>query len=191
VTPWAELYREHEAMRAVTLTDLLGQIRERLIELAKKNHCNSTIQGRVTYRAKGQRREIYISNQGGKEEGTKEGTEPLRNLPHLKDATLTVLALIERDNELRELTLMLRATRTGDGTPLTIAIHLTDKPQGSGACAHALLHTHVGPTHEAKPKVRVPLPAVGPVALLDWLLSQVVPDWEPAPWQDLVGQADL
>ena len=39
--------------------------------------------------------------------------------------------------------------------------------------------------HESK--VRVPFPAVGPADALDWLLSIVVPAWEPAPWTDVVA----
>ena len=37
----------------------------------------------------------------------------------------------------------------------------------------------------AKPKVWVPLPPVGPVAALDWVLSVIVPGWEPAKWSDV------
>jgi hypothetical protein len=40
---------------------------------------------------------------------------------------------------------------------------------------------------EHEPKVRVPFPAVAPAGALDWLLSTVVPDWEPAPWADVVA----
>lgn len=40
-----------------------------------------------------------------------------------------------------------------------------------------------------QPKFRVPLPPVGAGALLEWLLSQVVPTlaFEPAPWPAVVA----
>jgi hypothetical protein len=59
--------------------------------------------------------------------------------------------------------------------------------KGGGACGHAAFHCHVGLTLEHEPKVRVPLPAVAPADALDWLLSTVVPNWEPAPWTRIFG----
>lgn len=59
--------------------------------------------------------------------------------------------------------------------------------KGGGACGHAAFHCHVGPTLDHEPKVRVPLPAIGPAAALDWLLSIVIPAWEPAPWAGVVA----
>ena len=56
---------------------------------------------------------------------------------------------------------------------------------GAGGCGHATFHCHVGPDLDAKPKVRVPFPAVGPEHALDWLLATVVPGIEPMPWTDL------
>ncbi len=56
---------------------------------------------------------------------------------------------------------------------------------GAGACSHAALHCHVGADLDAKPQVRVPLPAVSVVDALDWLIATVVPGWEPAPWSEL------
>jgi len=45
----------------------------------------------------------------------------------------------------------------------------------------------VGPDREMAPEVRVPLPALGPVEVLEWVLSQLVPtaQFEPAPWADV------
>lgn len=60
--------------------------------------------------------------------------------------------------------------------------------QGSGACGHAALHCHVGPTLDADPKVRVPLPPLPPADALDWILSQVVPGWEPTPWPEVMAE---
>jgi hypothetical protein len=38
-----------------------------------------------------------------------------------------------------------------------------------------------------RPKVRVPLPALGPVEALEWVLSQLVPEpqFEPALWAEV------
>ena len=49
----------------------------------------------------------------------------------------------------------------------------------------ALNHCHVGPDHTANPEIRVPMPPMKPWEALDRVLSQVVPDWEPAPWGDV------
>ena len=72
--------------------------------------------------------------------------------------------------------------RNGDGRP-------GGDRQGSGACGHAAFHCHVGPTLDAEPKVRVPLPPLHPADALDWVLSQVVPGYEPAPWSDVEAAA--
>jgi hypothetical protein len=58
---------------------------------------------------------------------------------------------------------------------------------GHGACGHAALHAHVGPTMNDEPKVRVPLPGLGAGQALEWVLSQVVPtlDFEAAPWASI------
>jgi hypothetical protein len=114
-------------------------------------------------------------------------------LPHLEDAHLTVLASVSRRNEhLHQFTATIEGM-TATRSPWVAAVHLEadhEPPdhdrKGSGACGHAAFHCHVGPTMNHEPKVRVPLPAVGPAGALDWLLSTVVPAWEPVPWGEVV-----
>jgi hypothetical protein len=92
-----------------------------------------------------------------------------------------------------QFTAMIEGT-TPAGLPWAAAVHLEDDREaaeqdrkGGGACGHAAFHCHVGPTLDHEPKVRVPLPAVGPADALDWLLSIVVPAWEPAPWASVLA----
>ena len=119
---------------------------------------------------------------------------------HLREARLTVLLLLDRSrNHLHELTVMVEGARM-DGSPWTVAVHLPDDRetqtnpsgdrQGNGACGHAALHCHVGPTLSAQPKVRVPLPPLDPGEVVEWVMSQIVPTiaFEPAPWPRVVEE---
>ncbi len=186
MNPWSELYIQHRSARLAAGQDTAGQIRARLIELADRGVCCSTIRGRFTYerrRTKGLRR-WHIS-------GADEHGEPLNNLADMTETWLSVLMLEStRDNHIHQLTIAISG-RTRSNDPICIAVHLSDDRetsnpdsdrQGTGACGHAAMHCHVGPTLAASPQVRVPMPPIDPRAALDWVLSQVVPDWEPASW---------
>lgn len=183
---WVELYKQHREMR--TARHLERQIRERLIKLAKAGVCANNIRGRFTYSKSGNLRRLFIAGNNG-------NGEPLK-LVGIQDARLAVEATINSRNEhVHAFTSMLTG-RTG-ARDWAIAIHLDDDLQGpradgkgTGACGHAVFHCHVGPDLDALPKVRVALPAVGPVAAFDWLLSQIVPNWEPAPWPDVLDAID-
>lgn len=187
---WGALYVQHRGMRSVS-TDLATSLRRQLLALADLGHCAKTIQGRFTRRDHGGLRELCINpvDPGDKR-------EPLVALPSLQDARLTVLALISRKaDHVHQFTAMIEGT-TRIGLPWAAAVHLEDDRapagqdrKGDGACGHAAFHCHVGPTLDHEPKVRVPLPAVGPAGALDWLLSIVVPAWEPAPWANVVAAA--
>jgi hypothetical protein len=192
VKPWVELYRAHQEMRNRAGREVTSDIRKRLAMLAELGLCDGTLPSRFTYDKSSPAglRLWRITGHG-------EGGEPLGGLPNLQEARLTVLLLtgIKR-HELHELTIMLEG-RTLQGAPWCVALHLPDDRlsptrcdgdrQGSGACGHAALHCHVGPTLDDEPKVRVPLPPLLPAEALDWVLSQVVPDYEPAPWPDVVA----
>jgi hypothetical protein len=181
---WHALYEQHQAMRAAPV-DLESSLRKRLVDLADLGHCARTIRGRFTWRQRGALRELYIQSTDDR--------EPLRALPHLEDAHLIVLASISRRTEqVHQFTAMIEGM-TALQLPWVAAVHLEDDHEppdhdrkGGGACGHAAFHCHVGPTMDHEPKVRVPFPAVGPVSALDWLLSIVVPGWEPAPWTKIV-----
>lgn len=183
---WRTLYGQHGETRH-TGNDLAAALRQRLLRLATLEHCSDTIQGRFTRRQKGDLIEWYIQPND-----RASIREPLLELPDLRDAHLTLLALVNRRGDhLHQFTAMIEGTTTA-GSSWAAAVHLEDdRPlpggdrRGTGACGHAALHCHVGPTLDDVPKVRVPFPAVQPADALDWLLSTVVPSWEPAPWSAL------
>jgi hypothetical protein len=182
---WHELYERHREIRSGA--DLASELRRRLVKLAEQRHCAPTIRGRFSWTS-GARRELSIKPAG--ESGGQSG-EPLLALPTLGDARLTVLVLINRDGHVRQFTAMIEGN-TRQGVPWVAAVHLDDCGEardqdrmGNGACSHAAFHCHVGPTLDDEPKVRVPLPAVSLPDALDWLLSTVIPGWEPAPWDHL------
>jgi hypothetical protein len=187
VKPWLELYRAHREMRLRAGPEATSSIRLRLKDLAARGHCDGTLPSRFTYDKNGPAGlRLWRIN------GAEQGGEPLHDLPTLRDARLTVLLLTgTRRHELHELTIMVEGI-TPEGSPWCVALHLPDDRespghpdgdrQGSGACGHAAFHGHVGPTLDHEPKVRVPLPPLLPADALDWVLSQVVPGYEPAPW---------
>jgi hypothetical protein len=76
----------------------------------------------------------------------------------------------------------LAARTVEEDAPLLISIELDDARMGRGACSHPLLHCHLGRDHEHQPQLRGPFPAMKPWEALDWLLSQIIFDFEPAPW---------
>jgi hypothetical protein len=195
VTPWVELYRAHRERRWEAGEDATASIRRRLAILSERGICDGTLPSRFIYDKNGPKglRSWRIT-------GPTEGGEPLKGLPHLQDARLTVLLLTgTRRNELHELTIMLQG-RTQEGAPWCVALHLPDDResrecpdgdrQGSGACGHPALHCHVGPSLDDEPKVRVPLPPLLPAEALDWVLSQVVPNYEPAPWPAVTARLE-
>ena len=181
---WHALYERHRAMR-VAPGNLQSSVRKRLIDLADRGHCAETIRGRFSSRHCGALQELYID--------AARNREPLWELPHLTVAHLTVLALISRRTEhLHQFTAMIEA-ETDTQSRWVAAVHLEADHQppdhdrkGSGACGHAAFHCHVGTSMDHEPKVRVPFPDVGLVGALDWLLSIVIPAWEPAPWAHIV-----
>jgi len=187
MTPWWDLYTTHSALRSRSL-DLARSLRYRLLALSDRGHCSKTIQGRFTRRDRGSLRELFIQSLDGGDL-----REPLLGLPSLDEARLTLLAMTSRKaDHVHQFSAMIEGT-TPAGLPWAAAVHLEDDSdpveqdrKASGACGHAALHCRVGPTLDHEPKVRVPLPAVGPAAALDWLLSMVVPGWEPAPWAEVL-----
>lgn len=197
--PWVELYRQHGALRSMKDEEAANEVRVVLRRLSEKPHPilrhgapsrfnKATIphSASVTYTL-----------------GRDRAGEPLtlRALPEivraevaLKHATLTVLLRFDRrEHHLQELAVMLSGARHDD-SPWALAVHLPHDARtpahprgdrdGLGACGHAALHCHIGPTLDMKPKVRVPFPALRPAQILEWAVAQVVPapTFEPAPW---------
>lgn len=188
---WIDLYSSHRGARTLGGSSWSGELRKRLIKLSEAGHCDPSIQGRFSYRkTRGNLLQWSILGQG------EAVSIALENLPDLEEAHLSLMALASRRHHLHELAVMVDGHRE-DGSEWALAVHLPDDRetsqnprgdrQGLGACSHAALHCHVGPGLDAAPKVRVPMPSLGPVEVLDWVISQVVPTpaFEPAPWANV------
>ena len=187
---WIQLHEEHRALGA-TGGSALQDIRRVLQLLIERKHALSSLNGRFTNRKNKDtaRRKWHITAPpSAKSEERDEWSEPLQNLaPNIAEARLTILAITaESDMKLAKLTVMLKG-KNAEGVSFTVAAHLDDEHLGLGACGHALFHCHVGPSLEALPKVRVPLPALRPAATLEWALSVVLHNWEPAPWSEVTA----
>jgi hypothetical protein len=191
MNPWVDLYSSQNALRTGS-SDIDKAIRTRLIRLAGMGCCSASIEGRFTYRKAGGRcREWYI-----RPEAEDSLAEPL-TIPGLTEAALSVqLTANSTQSHLHEFSASISG-KTEAGALWTVAVHLVDDrdqvfepgllpdQKGAGACSHAVLHCHVGPGLKTPPEVRVPLAPVRAEDALDWLLTTVLPSWEPMPWKRL------
>jgi hypothetical protein len=164
-------------MRAIR-ADVSADLRRLLRKLGEMGHCSPAVPSRFS----DQRDKKFVAWGAG-------GPFDLVDLPHLSGAQLTLHLRTDRDHtRLYAFTAAVEGF-TVEGATWIAAVDLDDDlkgdQMGSGACGHASFHCHVGPTRTHRPQTRVPFPAVGPVAAVDWLLSQVVPGWEPAPWNTI------
>jgi hypothetical protein len=187
VKSWVDLYRAQRDARNPSSSSWSSELRKRLVALSKEGYCDPSVEGRFTYKHDGNLLEWSIRDGGT--------TAPvsLRQIPDLASAELSLMALADRRNHLHKFTVMVEGRRI-DGSAWAVAVHFEDDRvteknpgadrKGTGACGHAAFHCHVGPGLDVAPKVRVPLPALGPVEALEWVLSQLVPTakFEPAPW---------
>lgn len=189
--PWVDLYVAHQGARTLGAGLWTKELRKRLIALSDAGHCDQSVKGRFTFIAEGDLLVWSIRDRGSSVPIS------LNEIGNLASAELSLLALASRGNHLHQFTVMVEGTRH-DGSTWALAVHLPDDRetnqnlggdrQGLGACSHAALHCHVGPDLDTGPAVRVPLPALGPVEVLEWVLSQIVPtsDFEPAPWPAVI-----
>ena len=184
---WDALYRQHEAVRDVGNADVAILLRERVKWLVAHDHCDQRYQGKVTYKqqpARG-RREIWVK--GG--EDAMGAPIPLVGLPELTEARLFFAVMLDaRAARVEKFTVRLDGRAHATGQAWLVSVEMDDRQMGSGACGHAIIHCHVGPDHFSTPEVRVPCPAMKPWEALDWVLTLVVPGWEPLPWDG--GQAE-
>jgi hypothetical protein len=188
---WVDIYGAHRDARVLSASSWSSELRKRLIVLSAAGHCDQNIKGRFTYSSEGDVVRWSIRDAG------KTTPISLQQIPDLATAELSLMALASRGNHLHQFTVMVEGTRH-DGSTWVLAVHLPDDRetaqnsdgdrQGLGACSHAALHCHVGSDLDTGPAVRVPLPALGPVEVLEWVLSQLVPTaaFEPAPWAKVV-----
>lgn len=189
--PWVDLYRAQTAVRSISKSTY-GELRKRLIALSAKGYCAASVQGRFTYQSRENLFEFSIRDGCGQA-----APISLQQLADLSSAELSVMGLLDpRRNHLHQFTVMVEGKRA-DGSAWALAVHFEDDRitdnnkdadrKGTGAGSHAAFHCHVGPGLDVAPKVRVPLPALGPVEALEWVLSQLVPKatFEPAPWPEV------
>ena len=190
--PWIDLYQAQSKARSLSSHTWSSDLRKLLVIFSDAGFCDQSVQGRFTYKHEGKLLEWSIWDDGT--------TAPiaLRNLPDLASGELSLMALADRQNHLHQFTAMVEGRRA-DGSAWSLAVHFEDDREtkesqegdrkGTGACGHAAFHCHVGPGLNVGPKVRVPLPALGPVEALQWVLSQLVPtpQFEPAPWSSVTA----
>ncbi|MBI5368738.1 MAG: hypothetical protein HZA54_17010 [Planctomycetes bacterium] len=185
---WVSLHQQHRALYDAAGNGWSGDVRKRLVRLADRGHCEASVRGRFTPRRFREFEAWRISPADGSSRGVR-----LLNVPDLESASLIVEALAQpRSERLLKFTCMVEGLRP-DSTTWTVAIHLEaegDDRKGNGACGHPSFHCHVGPDLDARPRVRVPLPDIGPMAALDWLIATLVPGWEPAPWPAVAREVD-
>lgn len=186
---WIDLYDSHRKVRAVA-PSWTTEVRKKLSALADAGHCDNSIRGRFSNQHLGDLVEWSIRKNGV------QVAEPLTGLADLETAEISVLGLVHKRGHLHAFTVSVEGKRK-DGTTWALAVDLPDDRvttknpdgdrQGLGACSHAAFHCHVGPDRKTAPEVRVPLPALGPVEALEWVLSQLVPTakFEPAPWPEV------
>lgn len=185
---WIDLYASHQKARSVE-PSWTGAVRKKLIALASAKHCDEGIRGRFSNQILGDLVEWSIRRNGT------QAAEPLTGLADLESAEISVLGLVSKGGHLHAFTVSVEGKRK-DGSTWTLAVDLPDdrqakRPdqdrQGFGACGHAALHCHVGPDRKTAPEVRVPLPALGPAEVLEWVISQLVPtlEFEPGPWDQV------
>lgn len=178
---WDALYRQHEAARDVGNADVASMLRARVKWLVAQGHCDQRYQGKVSYkqqRPRG-RREIWVKGS----EDAMGAPIPLVDLPELTDASLFFAVMLDWGaRRVEKFTVRLHGRTLATGLPWLVSVEMDDRPMGSGACGHAIIHCHVGPDHASTPEVRVPCPAMKPWEALDWVLTLVVPGWEPLPW---------
>lgn len=175
---WHALADAHRALwDQIPDTDPATLIRQRIQRLVQRGACDPLGAARLTYKRNpaNRRREIYMAGP--------DNHLPLSGLADLHSGRLIVQAMVsERTGAICKYQVHLIGEAASSGRPWLIAVHLDDKPMGDGACGHAIAHCHVGPTWGDKPTVRVPFPAVPVWDALDWALTMVLPDWEPARW---------
>jgi len=178
---WQELYVAHRELRRWGTDRLDNEWRRRIAALSKRGHCPPTSAPQVTRQTNREygRTEVRV---GGS------GFIALDNLHAALAGRLFLHAMMcHRSRRIDSFVVCIEAKTRDTQCPFIVSVEMHEygedgRPYGPGACGHALVHCHVGPDHRSEPQVRVPFPPVGAVAALDWALTVVVPDWEPAPW---------
>lgn len=177
------LAEEHEKARAIgSSDDVASKLRERIKKLVALRHCHARYQGKVDYKKQPERgkQEVWVK---GDSDSSMGDAIPLEGLKHLRNARLSLAAMLDHKmTRIDKFTVRLEGVALPSGQDWLVSVELDDKPMGTGACGHALIHCHIGPSHSSTPEVRAPMPTMKPWDALDWVLTLVLPRWEPAPW---------
>lgn len=209
---WQRLHAQTDQARSVGSVNAKNQILRILTRLADKEHCSRKVQGWIQHERGDKKKrlsEIRVNQGADARDNWKRPSIQLHNLVGLEDgAVLSLMVTLgDRDERIISYSVSLQGRQRPSGVPWYARIDLSEKPEGSGLCAHPLLHCHVGndpdgevaeveprsqaaedlvgsPGQDARSKAwspRVPLPWLYPWEALEWLLATVEPSLEPAP----------
>jgi len=184
--PWGELYGQHQRVRLRDPKTVSQDVRGVLRKLVDLKVAEQNAMSLFTDRKNGPAARTWRFADSCNQRLN------LKSIPYLKTVSLKVFVTLRRNESYISAFTVELAGEREDGSTLCIAADLQDDGgnpgadrAGTGACAHAALHCHVGPSRETQPVLRVPLPASGPAHVLECVLAQVVPGFEPAKWTDL------
>lgn len=199
---WQRLHAQTDQARSIGSVNAKNQILRVLTRLADKEHCSRKVQGWIQHERGDKKKrlsEIRVNQSADARDNWKRPSIQLHNMVGLEDAVLSLMVTLgDRDEKIVSYSVSLQGRQKPSGVPWYARIDLSEKPEGSGLCAHPLLHCHVGndpdgevaegllesPGQDARSKAwspRVPLPWLYPWEALEWLLATVEPSLEPAP----------
>lgn len=196
MSTWRELKKhveERRAERRIRLPQVQSSLIHRLQEVAHLRLCDPAVQGWFTT----DKYKLTISGAAPAKVGEWPAI-PLKDLEHIDEALLTLSVTFDKIG-VKAYSIQLRGRRRITDAPAWYArVDLDgigdDAKKGVGLCSHAVLHTHVGTTPESdhmpsedplgerkRFSTRVPMPWLGPIDALNWLLATVDRRLEPAP----------
>lgn len=200
---------EGRSAKGLSALEIQNGILRTLIATAERGHCSRNVRGWLqTRRTSDGRKEIALL-QGDTSDAKQRPAIKLRGLEYLEDGAMLAFKVLVSERApkgIRAYTAYLRGTMRQTRVPWYARIDLSERPEGHGLCAHALLHCHMGTEphpgedeetlRDALPSgalergsaprrsrifsPRVPLPWLHPRHALQWLLATAEPGLEPA-----------
>lgn len=195
VRPWRELKKHVEERRAqppIRLSQVQKSLVGRLQHVASLRLCDPEVKGWFTTRGG----ELTLSGAAPGRVGEWPAI-PLKDLEHIDEALLTLSVTFDKIGVVAYSIQLRGRRRIADAPAWYARVDLdgigADAKKGVGLCSHAVLHAHVGTTPESdhvpsedplgerkRFSTRVPMPWLGPVDALNWLLATVDRRLEPA-----------
>lgn len=209
---WTSLLAQIEEGRtakSLSASEVQNGILRTLKVTAEHGHCSRNVQGWLhTTKTSGGCKKIELAL-GDTKDAKQRPAIKLHKLEHLEDGAMLAfwVTVSERAPKgIRAYTACLRGTTRQTRVPWYARIDLSERAEGHGLCAHALLHCHMGtephdgedadaladappadaPERGSAPRrsrifsPRVPLPWLHPWDALQWLLAIAEPGLEPA-----------